>query len=115
VQFTRKMKNRKLRVDLKWADFRLSPIKYFKEYDATILEIAYKAKDFSNYILKVSLIDVIKKEKGKGKKHHRCNLCGGIREVAYISSPQFGFGYLCRRCRETYDIKRIINKKLKKK
>lgn len=104
---------------IKWADFKLSPMKYITDKESKVLRgdgSYFLVKYFSPYI-EDSAQKIEKGHKGKEMREHRCNLCRSVKRVVWVVpfdgsySPGW-YCYKCRKSRDILDIKRAkkVNK-----
>jgi len=104
------MSRDKLRV--KWADFKLSPMKYLGSSEEIRVDRGdgsyFKVKYFSPYVedKAVKIEHSGDKQGGHSPREHRCHICGSIRRVVWVVpfDAKYSPGWYCYKCRKSRDI-----------
>jgi hypothetical protein len=100
--------------EVKWADFKLSPMRYIRGREA----LKVKRRGGSYFLVRYHSVvaeDLANKVEEEGTKlRHRCSLCGSIYRVLWVLPYDLSYspGWYCGKCRRERSIMDV--KKAKK-
>lgn len=93
---------------VKWADFKLSPMKYITEKETRVIRgdgSYFLVKYYSPYV-QDSGYRLERSERTKERRNYRCDLCGSVKRVLWVV-PFDGVvapGHYCYKCRKSKNI-----------